>query len=52
LLQIVKQQDVKERFAGLGLEPVGTSPQQYATFIKSEIDKVARIAKAIGLEPQ
>ncbi|RPJ44248.1 MAG: tripartite tricarboxylate transporter substrate binding protein [Betaproteobacteria bacterium] len=52
LLQIVKQQDVKERFAGLGLEPVGTSPQQYAAFIKSEIDKVARIAKAIGLEPQ
>ena len=52
LLQIVKQQDVKERFAGLGLEPVGTSPHQYAAFIKSEIDKVARIAKAIGLEPQ
>jgi tripartite-type tricarboxylate transporter receptor subunit TctC len=52
LLQIVKQQDVKERFAALGLEPAGTSPQQYATFIKSEIDKVARIAKAIGLKPE
>ncbi len=52
LLQIVKQPDVKERFAGLGLEPRGTSPQEYAAFIKSEIDKVARIAKAIGLQPE
>lgn len=52
LLQIVKQPDVKERFAALGLEPRGTTPQEYATFIKSEIDKVARIAKAIGLQPE
>lgn len=52
LLQIVKQPDVRERFAGLGLEPAGTSPQQYAAFIKAEIDKVARIAKAIGLQPE
>lgn len=52
LLQIVKQPDVKERFAALGLEPRGTSPQEYAAFIKSEIDKVARIAKAIGLQPE
>jgi len=35
LLQIVKQADVKERFAALGLEPRGTSPREYAAFIKS-----------------
>jgi len=52
LLQIVKQADVKERFAALGLEAAGTSPQQYAAFIKSEIDKVARIVKLIGLQPE
>lgn len=52
LLQIVKQPEVRERFAALGLEPRGTSPQEYAAFIKSEIDKVARIAKAIGLQPE
>ncbi len=38
--------------AGPGLEPAGTSPQQCAAFIKAEIDKVARIAKAIGLQPE
>ena len=52
LLQIVKMPDVKQRFADLGLEPTGNSPQQYAAFIKSEIDKVAKIAKAIGLQPE
>jgi tripartite-type tricarboxylate transporter receptor subunit TctC len=52
LLQIVKQPDVRQRFAELGLEPAGTTPQQYAAFIKSEIDKVARIAKLINLQPE
>ena len=52
LLQIVKQPDVRDRFAGLGLEPAGNSPQQYAAFIKSEIDKIARLVKAIGLQPE
>lgn len=52
LLQIVKQNDVRLRFAELGLEPAGNTPQQYAAFIKAEIDKVARIAKAIGLQPE
>lgn len=36
----------------LGLKPAGNSPQQYAAFIKAEIDKVAKIAKAIGLQPE
>jgi hypothetical protein len=40
------------RFADLGLEPAGNSPQQYAAFIKAEIEKVAKIAKAIGLQPE
>jgi tripartite-type tricarboxylate transporter receptor subunit TctC len=52
LLQITKMPDVKQRFSDLGLEPAGNSPQQYAAFIKSEIDKVAKIAKAIGLQPE
>lgn len=40
-----------ERFAILGPEPKCTSPQKYAAFIKSEIDKLAHIAMAIGLQP-
>ena len=52
LLQITKMPDVRQRFADLGLEPAGNSPQQYAAFIKSEIDKIAKIAKAIGLQPE
>ena len=36
----------------ISLEPAGNSPQQYAAFIKAEIEKVAKIAKAIGLQPE
>jgi tripartite-type tricarboxylate transporter receptor subunit TctC len=43
--------DSLPRFADLGLEPAGNSPQQYAAFIKSEIDQVAKIAKAYGTNP-
>jgi tripartite-type tricarboxylate transporter receptor subunit TctC len=40
----------KERLAGLGLEPVGNSPQECAAFIASEIAKWAPIVKAGGMK--
>ncbi|HYH42146.1 MAG TPA: tripartite tricarboxylate transporter substrate binding protein [Burkholderiales bacterium] len=39
---------MKERLAGLGLEPVGKSSAECNTFIKSEIAKWAPIVKAAG----
>jgi tripartite-type tricarboxylate transporter receptor subunit TctC len=37
--------DVRERFFGLGAEPVGNTPEQFAAVIKSEIAKWAKVIK-------
>src|SRR5690606_27421124 len=49
LAKIVKgaleRPDVEERLSGLGLEPVGNSPEAFAEFVKSEQERWAEVAK-------
>jgi tripartite-type tricarboxylate transporter receptor subunit TctC len=44
--------DTRERFASLNLEPVGSTPNEFAAFLKEDLQKYARIAKAANIEPQ
>ena len=48
----LKLADVRERFADLGVDPVYSSPAEYSAFLHREIDKFARLIKAIGLKPE
>jgi tripartite-type tricarboxylate transporter receptor subunit TctC len=48
VVRILKLADVRERFAGLGIEPVGDTPEQFAAYIKSELAKYAQVAKQSG----
>ncbi len=41
--------DVRERYAGMGVEPVGTTPEQAGAYLRSETEKYAKVVKAIGL---
>jgi tripartite-type tricarboxylate transporter receptor subunit TctC len=41
--------DVRERYAGMGVDPTGSTPEQAAAYLKSETDKYAKVVKAIGL---
>ncbi len=43
--------DVAERFIALGLEPATSTPDAYSEFVKTEIDKWAKVVKASGLRP-
>jgi tripartite-type tricarboxylate transporter receptor subunit TctC len=43
---IVKLPDITERLTAQGVEPVANTPEQFVEFIKSEITRWARIAKA------
>jgi tripartite-type tricarboxylate transporter receptor subunit TctC len=52
LNRIVKLPDVKERLNGLGLDAVGSTPDEFSALIKSEIAMFAKLTKQIGFKPQ
>jgi tripartite-type tricarboxylate transporter receptor subunit TctC len=49
LVEMLKTPEVRERMSREGADPVGSSPEQFAARIKSEMDKWAKVAKAAGL---
>lgn len=40
--------EIKERIAGLGFEPIGSTPEAFAAFIKSEVTQWAKVARESG----
>ena len=41
--------DVKQRLDATGFEPIGTTPDQFAAYIRSEIDKWTKVVGAAGI---
>ena len=48
----LKIQEMKDKLASDGAEPVGTTPQEFAAHIKGELEKWAAVARAARIEPQ
>ena len=44
--------DVRQRMLDAGIEPQGGTPQQFATFIQSEMVKWGKVAKTAGIQPE
>ena len=44
----VRSSDLRERMVQVGMEPVGSTPEQFDSFIRAEIDKWSRVVKASG----
>ncbi|MEK7875755.1 MAG: tripartite tricarboxylate transporter substrate binding protein [Pseudomonadota bacterium] len=49
IANILKSPDVREKLAADGAEPVGSTPEQFAAFIRSEIDKWGKVVKSAGI---
>jgi tripartite-type tricarboxylate transporter receptor subunit TctC len=49
---IVAQPDVAERFYSQGIEPIVSTPEQFAAFIKSSIAKYSKLVKDLGVKPE
>ena len=43
---------LKARFAELGLEPVGSTPEEFGAFLRAEIAKWAPVVRASGAKPE
>ena len=48
IVKILALPDVKQRLSEQGAEPAGTTPEQFSTYIRSEIDKYAGIIRKSG----
>ena len=48
LAKIVNSADFKQTLATLGAEPVTATPEQFAAHLRSDIDKLGAIVKAVG----
>ena len=44
--------DMKERMTAEGLEVVGGTPEEFASYIRSETEKWTQVIKAAGIKPQ
>jgi len=49
LVAILRDPDIVGRFKQLSTDPVGNSPEEFAAFVRAELDKYARIIKAAGI---
>jgi tripartite-type tricarboxylate transporter receptor subunit TctC len=44
--------EVRERLDALAFEPAGTTPAEFLDFVKSETDKLGKVIRAAGMQPQ
>ena len=47
-MKALSRQDVRERLSASGIEPSGSSPEQFGGHIRSEIAKWAKVVKTTG----
>lgn len=52
MARIAAMPDVKSRFGEMGIEAVADTPEHFGTFIRSEIQKFAKLAKLAGVKPE
>ncbi|HYC46502.1 MAG TPA: hypothetical protein VED01_13595 [Burkholderiales bacterium] len=51
-MRILKLPDVQEKLIAMGSEPVGSTPEGFAGFIRDETRKWAKVVQAANIPPQ
>ncbi|MBI3938198.1 MAG: tripartite tricarboxylate transporter substrate binding protein [Betaproteobacteria bacterium] len=52
IVRVLQGADVRERFSGDGAEPVGSSPVEFAAFIRAETAKWAKVVREAGIRTE
>jgi len=50
IVRVINLPDVKEKFLNAGVEPVGSSPEQFANIIKADIATTGKVIKDAGIK--
>jgi len=51
MVKLLMQPEIRGRLGAAGADPIGTTPEQFATYIRSEIDKWGKLVKISGVRP-
>ncbi len=52
IAQAVRHQDIVQRYTTLGIDPVGSTPEEYAAQNRTDFAKYAKVVKAAGLKAE
>ncbi|MBY0268946.1 MAG: tripartite tricarboxylate transporter substrate binding protein [Burkholderiales bacterium] len=52
VVRALQNPEVRQRLLNDGAEPVGSSPAEFAEYLRSETEKWARVIKAAGIKPE
>ena len=52
VVRALNQAEMKDKYMNAGVEVVGSSPEHFATHIKSEMDRMGKVIKAMGLREE
>ena len=52
VVRAVQSADVKQRFAEIGVDPIGSTPEHLAKYLRAEITKWAQVVKATGMRSE
>jgi tripartite-type tricarboxylate transporter receptor subunit TctC len=50
VVKVLRMPEVVQRLSGQGAEPVGNTPEEFAAFVRGEIDKWANLVKAANMK--
>jgi len=48
--KIMRMDDIKAKFADLGADAIGSTPAEFATFLRAEMTKWAEVVKAANIK--
>lgn len=52
LSEVANLPNVKSKLAALGAEPVGNTPNQFAAYLRTQIDTYTKVIRAAGIRPE
>ena len=52
IAQAVRHPDVAQRYATLGIDPVGSTPEEYAAQNRADFEKYAKVVRAAGVKAE
>jgi tripartite-type tricarboxylate transporter receptor subunit TctC len=49
-VKVLNRADIKEKFREMGLDPAGSTPQEFASVMKSEMTRIGKLMKDAGIK--